>query len=678
MMLQTTSQKLVNEMVRINKEQSRTSCNVATLIDSLFNIRDEENDFANLFYIYFEKKLKIKTDVIDSAISQLDGKSENVTSSKITFEIDEEGGTIEIESDEELKKVIYSVDKIIAENDKKYVIPDYFMVALFESESQTMRRFLKKINANYMEAKTFFEREKIFGYEIVPFELSSFVKFKNPDYKNIESDIVGREKEIKEIYRIMLKSSKRNVIIYGKAGVGKTAVGEKFIYEIANGLCPARFAKFKVFEMSVRHFILNCEDSRQANEKMNSLLDFLSKQKDDIILLIDEIQTILGKGGFFDPKKLDLSTTLKPILARSDVRIIGITTSTDYYSSFSTDATLSRRFEGVEIEEPKHKEIFDMIIPRVRKMEKKKGVSISDEAIQQCIWYAACFEYNKSNPDKSIDVVDRAMANAELEDRNYVTKDDIVNVFRISFKRWDNMAETVKLSTAYHEAGHYVIGRIVNSGVYEILAVSIYPTDDYNGINVFEYNDEVTPVTNRSFYLNSMALDLGGRAAEELVFNDINSGASEDLCNTTETAKTMIMEYGLGGKVSKNRYYFDFDMGVGSGEDADEISDEVDKVIEEAYKLSKKYLTENRDYLDAIAKALVSNQILMREELDQIWAKVTEARKRKEDRSHGRSYQKKLKNTEKRSIVKSDIRTHIKKGKRVAKLIRKEMAKMFK
>lgn len=660
-MLQTTSQKLVNEMVRINKEQSRTSCNVATLIDALFNIRDEENDFANLFYIYFEKQLKIKTDVIDSAISQLDGKSENVTSSKITFEIDEEGRTIEIESDEELKKVICSVDKIIAENDKKYVIPDYFMVALFESESQTMRRFLKKINANYMEAKTFFEREKIFGYEIVPFELSRFVKYKNPDYKNIESDIVGRKKEIKEIYRIMLKSSKRNVIIYGKAGVGKTAVGEKFTYEIANGLCPARFAKFKVFEMSVRHFILNCEDSRQANEKMNSLLDFLSKQKDDIILIIDEIQTILGKGGFFDPKKLDLSTTLKPILARSDVRIIGITTSTDYYSSFLTDATLSRRFEGVEIEEPKHKEIFDMIIPRVRKMEKKKGVSISDEAIQQCIWYAACFEYNKSNPDKSIDVVDRAMANAELEDRNYVTKDDIVNVFRISFKRWDNMAETVKLSTAYHEAGHYVIGRIVNSGVYEILAVSIYPTDDYNGINVFEYNDEVTPVTNRSFYLNSMALDLGGRAAEELVFNDINSGASEDLCNTTETAKTMIMEYGLGGKVSKNRYYFDFDMGVGSGEDADEISDEVDKVIEEAYKLSKKYLTENRDYLDAIAKALVSNQILMREELDQIWAKVTEARKRKEARSHGRSYQKKLKNTEKRSIVKSDIRTHIKK-----------------
>ena len=677
-MLQTTSQKLVNEMVRINKEQSRTSCNVATLIDALFNIRDEENDFANLFYIYFEKQLKIKTDVIDSAISQLDGKSENVTSSKITFEIDEEGGTIEIESDEELKKVICSVDKLITENDKKYVIPDYFMVALFESESQTMRRFLKKINANYMEAKTFFEREKIFGYEIVPFELSRFVKYKNPDYKNIESDIVGRKKEIKEIYRIMLKSSKRNVIIYGKAGVGKTAVGEKFTYEIANGLCPVRFAKFKVFEMSVRHFILNCEDSRQANEKMNSLLDFLSKQKDDIILLIDEIQTILGKGGFFDPKKLDLSTTLKPILARSDVRIIGITTSTDYYSSFLTDATLSRRFEGVEVEEPKHKEIFDMIIPRVRKMEKKKGVSISDEAIQQCIWYAACFEYNKSNPDKSIDVVDRAMANAELEDRNYVTKDDIVNVFRISFKRWDNMAETVKLSTAYHEAGHYVIGRIVNSGVYEILAVSIYPTDDYNGINVFEYNDEVTPVTNRSFYLNSMALDLGGRAAEELVFNDINSGASEDLCNTTETAKTMIMEYGLGGKVSKNRYYFDFDMGVGSGEDADEISDEVDKVIEEAYKLSKKYLTENRDYLDAIAKALVSNQILMREELDQIWAKVTEARKRKEARSHGHSYQKKLKNTEKRSIVKSDIRTHIKKGKRVAKHIRKEMAKMFK
>ena len=677
MMLNITSQKLVNEMVRIaNQERARTSCNVDVLINALFNIRDEENDFANLFYIYFEKKLQIKTDVIDKAISKIASETKEETSSEFTFETtDEKVPTIIIKCDDELKKVIAGVEVITAENNKKYITPDYFMVALFETESQTMRRFLKEINANYMEAKTFFEREKIFKYEIVPYELSRFVRYRNPDYKNVDCDIVGRDKELKQVYRIMLKSSKRNVIIYGDAGVGKTAVGEKFTYEIANGLCPEKFANFKVFELSVRHFCLVCENESQANEKMNALLDFLGKQKEDIILLIDEIQIILGKAGLFENKKMDLSTTFKPILARGDLRIIGITTRSDYITSFSTDATLSRRFEGVEINQPKYNEVYEMILPRVRKMEKKKGVLISNEAIEQCIWYAACFEYNKSNPDKSIDVVDRAMANAELENRTTVTKTDIINVFKISFKKWEKMSQTLKLSTAYHEAAHYVVARVTDCGTYKILAVSIYPTDEYDGVNVFEYDDESTPVANRKYYLDGMAMDLAGRAAEEIIFKEITSGATADICSATAIAKDMIMEYGLGDKVGKNRYYEDFDMGVGTGDNADEISEEVNCVIDEAYKLANKYLMENRDYLDAVAMALMDHQILMRNELDQIWKNVTDIRKKMETESHN-FYPKKDKKDNKTS--KYELKDRIRKGKKVAKHLRKEIAKVFK
>lgn len=677
MMLNITSQKLVNEMVRIaNQERDRTNCNVDVLINALFNIRDEENDFANLFYIYFEKKLQIKKDVIDKAISKIASETKEETSSEIKLvTTDAEVPTITIECDDELKNVIMGVSEITTEKKSKHVTPDYFMVALFETESQTMRRFLKEINANYMEAKTFFERDKILKYEIVPYELSSFVRYRNPDYKNVDCDIVGRDDELKQVYRIMLKTSKRNVIIYGDAGVGKTAVGEKFTYEIANGLCPEKFANFKVLELSVRLFCLACENESQANEKMNALLDFLGKQKDDIILLIDEIQIILGKAGLFENKKMDLSTTFKPILARGDLRIIGITTRTDYTTSFATDATLSRRFEGVEIKQPKYDEVYEMILPRVRKMEKKKGVLISNEAIEQCIWYAACFEYNKANPDKSIDVVDRAMANAELEDRTTVTKDDIVNVFRISFKRWEKMTETVKLSTAYHEAAHYVVARITDCGTYNVLAVSIYPTDEYDGVNVFEYDDESTSVTNRKYYLDGMAMDLAGRAAEEIIFKEITSGATTDLCNATAIAKEMIMEYGLGDRVGKNRYYDDDDMCMGTGDNADEISEEVDRAIDEAYKLANKYLMENRDYLDAVAMALMDHQILMKNELDQIWKNVTEIRM-KMGTSSRNSHKKKDKKDNK--IFKYEIKDQLRKGKKVAKYVRKEIAKMFK
>lgn len=84
MMLNITSQKLVNEMVRIaNQERPRTCCNVDVLINALFNIRDEENDFANLFYIYFEKKLQIKTDVIDKAISKIAEEAKEETSANV-------------------------------------------------------------------------------------------------------------------------------------------------------------------------------------------------------------------------------------------------------------------------------------------------------------------------------------------------------------------------------------------------------------------------------------------------------------------------------------------------------------------------------------------------------------------------------------------------------------------
>ena len=134
----------------------------------------------------------------------------------------------------------------------------------------------------------------------------------------------------------------------------------------------------------------------------------------------------------------------------------------------------------------------------------------------------------------------------------------------------------------------------------------------------------------------------------------------------------MIMEYGLGGKAGKNRYYDEFDMNAGTGDNADEISEEVDKVLDEAYKLANEYLTENRDYLDAIALALVDHQILMKDELDKIWESVT-AKRRKAGTKSRSNNQKKVVETSKFKL--SD---KFKKGKKAVKRIKKEVAKMFK
>lgn len=505
---------------------------------------------------------------------------------------------------------------------------DYFTVALFESNSKTLRVALKELAANYMDMEYFFHKDKILGYEIVPYEVSSFIRYANPVYKGKDIDIIGRDEELREVYRIMLKSNKRNVIIYGRPGVGKSAVGEKFIYEIANGKCPARFNHFMVLEMSVKDFLLSCDESHQANEKMNVLLEFLERRENDIILMIDEIQMILGKGNFFEQKKIDLSATLKPILVRGDIRIVGITTSSDYYGSFSSDQTLNRRFEGVEIKEVKYKDVHKMIYPRIKAKEAEKGIRISDELIDDAIWYAACFEYNKCNPDKSIDVVDRAMANAQLDERTYVVKQDIIDVFKISYKRWAGMEEPVKKGTAYHEAGHFVTSMVTKTRDMEVLAVSIYPTDDYEGVNVLEYNEEITPVMNRQYYIDSMAVHLAGRVAEEMVMKDITSGASDDLECASEMAQAMVLSFGLSeGGISKNRVILsDGLLGLGSEETTRDAEDEVERLIVLGYKRAQELLKEYRDYLDAIADGLLKQQILRKEELNKIWETVSNRR----------------------------------------------------
>lgn len=674
MKLTSISCKLMHEVLRLKTEYSASVCTVPMLISALFAIRDE-NEFTNLFNAYFEKKLGIKFDVIDKVLDELINASKDNTAqgdglNKIELEND---NNITITVDTELSAIFKHLEAFLKECNHEAIAPDYFSVAMFEIDSKSMRVFLKKISTNYMEAEMFFTRKKILDYEIVPYEISHFITYSNPLYVGKPCHIIGRDKELKEIYRNMLKPVKRNVILYGFPGVGKTAVGELLTHNISNNLCPNHFKDFKVFEMSVKNFLLNCNDSKEANEMMNTLLNFLSRRKDDIILLIDEIQTILGKGGLFDPKKLDLSTTLKPILVRGDVRIVGMTTFVDYLS-FKNDQALDRRFAGIEIIAPRMKQVTTMITPVIREIEREKQIVISAEVIDKAIWYAACFDFNKHNPDKSLDVINGAIANAQLRNDCVITENDVISVFHVSFERWNGMTDRVKRGIAYHEAGHYVVNMLTNPGDYVVLAVSIYPTKEYNGINVLETNEAVTPNTNKEYFYNEIACDLAGRIAEEIVFGDINSGASEDLDSATAIAQSMITEFGMSDGIGKNRVYLA--EGLGNDEGAQEVDEEVSKIINLVYKKCKKLLIENRDFLDAIAEGLLEHHILMKKELDEIWTKVE--KERRQNSTHQAQKKKKLK-CQKFEKVHSETTSTINKiAKQITRTAKKQIRKFHK
>jgi cell division protease FtsH len=191
------------------------------------------------------------------------------------------------------------------------------------------------------------------------------------------------------------------------------------------------------------------------------------------------------------------------------------------------------------------------------------------------------------------------------------------------------MSDNVKKATAYHETGHYVVNRLTNPGNLIVLAVSIYPTDDYSGVNMMDYNEEVTPVTNREYYISSIASDLAGRVAEEMLCGEVNSGSSSDLDAATETAEEMITELGLSSGRGRNRVY-DLDGIYGNDQGSKEIDDEINDIIDEAYVFCQKLLEENRDLLDAIANALLEKRIMKKSELDEVWDATIAKRKNEE------------------------------------------------
>ena len=154
------------------------------------------------------------------------------------------------------------------------------------------------------------------------------------------------------------------------------------------------------------------------------------EQNPDCILFIDEIHTILGAGACRDGD-LDLANALKPILARGETRVIGATTSEEYEKYFSKDGALKRRFEKIIVKEPHSDEVYDMIKNQISRLEEFHNTVMPKELIDFTILNASCFNYETKNPDRTLDLIDKSMATAELANRHFVSREDILSNFAI-------------------------------------------------------------------------------------------------------------------------------------------------------------------------------------------------------------------------------------------------------
>jgi cell division protease FtsH len=193
------------------------------------------------------------------------------------------------------------------------------------------------------------------------------------------------------------------------------------------------------------------------------------------------------------------------------------------------------------------------------------------------------------------------------------------------------MSEKEKQNTAYHEAGHAIVGRVVpeHDPVYK---VSIIPRGRALGVTMFLPEEDRYSLSKRALISQICSL-YGGRIAEEMTlgFDGVTTGASNDIMRASQIARNMVTKWGLSEKLGPLMYSEDEDSGYlgrgGGGQNASLSADtarlidsEVRSIIDQCYGTAKQILTDNRDKLDAMADALMKYETIDAEQIDDIMA----------------------------------------------------------
>ena len=223
--------------------------------------------------------------------------------------------------------------------------------------------------------------------------------------------LVGREKELSDIIKILSRRKKNNPIIVGDAGVGKTVLVEGLAQRIADGRVPSLLRDMRIISVDVASIMAGSRMRGDIEEKVLEMVDEVV-ESNNIILFIDEIHNIFTSGIPGTPS--EIGSILKPALLKEDFRCIGATTTEEYSAYFENDNALTRRFQPVYLKEPSIGESIQILKNLKPIFEAHHGVNISEEAVELAVTLSDRYISDRYLPDKAIDLLDEACAAKRL------------------------------------------------------------------------------------------------------------------------------------------------------------------------------------------------------------------------------------------------------------------------
>ena len=225
--------------------------------------------------------------------------------------------------------------------------------------------------------------------------------------------VIGRDEEIRRLIQVLSRRTKNNPVLIGEPGVGKTAILEGLAIRIATKDVPEKLKSKEIFALDLTSIIAGSKFRGDFEERLKSLLNEVEKEKDKIILFIDELHTLVGVGGA--DGSLDASNIFKPALARGELHCVGATTLDEYRKYIEKDKALERRFQQVYIDEPDVESSISMMRGLKEKYELFHGITITDKAISASVNLSSRYINDRFLPDKAIDLIDEAASRKRIE-----------------------------------------------------------------------------------------------------------------------------------------------------------------------------------------------------------------------------------------------------------------------
>jgi ATP-dependent Clp protease ATP-binding subunit ClpC len=232
-----------------------------------------------------------------------------------------------------------------------------------------------------------------------------------------------RDAEVAQVSEVLCRKQKRNPILVGEAGVGKSTIVGLLAKKITTGESTEFLLGKTIMQLDMTAMVAGTNLRGQFEERLHKVLKEV-KENRSIILFIDEIHTIIGLGN--DEGSLDAANILKPYLATNEITCIGATTQKEYEQYFQKDSAMNRRFESIFVKEPSKEETLNILKSIRPYYEEFHKIRFPDETLSDIIELCARYIPNRRFPDKAIDILDQVGAKVKI--KTYARSEEIKKI----------------------------------------------------------------------------------------------------------------------------------------------------------------------------------------------------------------------------------------------------------